>query len=127
VETADGYIEWFYIHSHPHMILPDIPVPVPMPPEREVLDARAAQEDGDIGYLQLNRRMSRIRHHVYDVMSSSVVPRGSEEWQHLEEVLREVNDGKVYRRRGATEGGRGARGGSGGGKGGGGTGVVIRG
>ena len=38
-----------------------------------------------------------------------------------------MHDGKVYRRRGATEGGRGARGGRGGGRGGGGTGVVIRG
>jgi len=37
--------------------------------------------------------------------------------------LKEVHDGKVYRRRGATEGGRGARGG---GRGSGGTGVVIR-
>jgi len=41
--------------------------------------------------------------------------------------LKEVHDGKVYHRRGATEGGRGARGGRGGGRGGGGTGVVIRG
>jgi len=39
----------------------------------------------------------------------------------LKEVLKEVHDGKVYRRRGATEGGRGGRGG---GRGGGG--VVIR-
>ena len=42
-----------------------------------------------------------------------------------------MHDGKVYRRRGATEGGRGAKGGKGGGRGGGkggsGTGVVIRG
>jgi len=121
VEAVDGYIEWFYLHSHPRMILPDIQIPVPMPPEREVLDAPAAQEDEDVGYLQLSGRMSRIRDHIYVVMSSGVVSRGSEEWQHLEEVLREVHDGKVYRRRGATEGGRGSRGG------GGGTGVVIRG
>jgi len=39
--------------------------------------------------------------------------------------LKEVHDSKVYRRLGATEGGRGARGGKGGGRGGGG--VVIRG
>jgi len=58
--------------------------------------------------------MSRIKDHVYVVMSSGVVPRGSEEWQHLEEVLKEVHDGKVYCRQGATEGGRGARGGRGG-------------
>jgi len=70
--------------------------------------------------------MSRIRDHVYVVMSSVLVPRGSEAWQHLEEVLREVHDGKVYHRWGATEGGRGSRDGSGGGRGGGGTGVVIR-
>jgi len=38
----------------------------------------------------------------------------------LEDVLKEVHDGKVYRRRGAAEGGRV------GGRGGGGTGVVIR-
>ena len=39
-----------------------------------------------------------------------------------------MHDGKVYRRWGATEGGRDARGGGkGGGRGGGGTGVVIRG
>ena len=69
VEARDGYIEWFYLHYHPHTILPDIPTPVPMPPEREVLDARAAQEDEDVGYLQLS----------YVVMSSSVVPRESEE------------------------------------------------
>jgi len=62
--------------------------------------------------------MSRIRDHVYDVMSCGLVPRGSVEWQHLEDVLKEVHDGKVYRRRGATEGGR---------AGGGSTGVVIRG
>jgi len=37
------------------------------------------------------------------------------------DVLKELHDGKVYRRRGAAEGGRGARGG------GGGTDVVIRG
>jgi hypothetical protein len=104
--------------SHPRMILPDMEVPVPMPPEREVLDAQAAQEDGDVGYLQLSGRMSSFRDHVCAVMSSGLVPQGSEEWQHLEEVLREVHDGKVYRRRGATEGSRGARGG---------TGVVIRG
>jgi len=69
--------------------------------------------------------MSRIRNHVYDVMSSGLVPRGSEEWQHLEDVLKDVHDGKVYRRRGATEGGRGAKGGGRGS--GGGPSVVIRG
>jgi hypothetical protein len=45
VEVEDGYIEWFYLHSHPRMILPDIPVPVSMPPEREVLDTQAAQKE----------------------------------------------------------------------------------
>jgi len=124
VEAVDGYIEWFYHHSHPRMILLDMSVPVSRPPEREVLDALAAQEDGEHGYLQLSGRMSRIRDHVYDVMSSGLVPRGSEEGQHLEDVLKEVHDGKVYRRQGATEGGRGATGGRGGG---GGTGIVIRG
>ena len=79
VEATEGYIEWFYQVSHPHMVLPDMPVPVPRPPEREVLDAQAAQEDGEVGYLQLRGRMSRIRYHIYDVMSSDVVPRGSEE------------------------------------------------
>jgi len=44
----------------------------------------------------------------------------------LEDALKEVYDRKIYRRRGAIEGGRGARGGRGGGRGGGGTGVVIR-
>ena len=71
--------------------------------------------------------MTRIRDHIYAMMRSGLVPKGTEEWQHLEDALREVHDGKVYRRRGATEGGRGARGGRGGGRGGGGTGVVIRG
>ena len=79
VEAVDGYNEWFYLHSHPRMILPYIPVPVPRPPEHEVLDALAAQEDGKHGYLQLSGRMSRSRDHVYVVMSSGVVPRGSEE------------------------------------------------
>jgi len=106
------------------MILPDMKVPVPRPPEREVLDALAAQEDGEHGYLQLSGRMSSNIDHVYVVMSSGLVSRGSEEWQHLEDVLKEVHDGKVYRRRGAAKGGKGARGG---GRGGGDTCVVIRG
>jgi len=74
VEAADRYIEGFYLHSHPRMILPDISVPVSMPPEHEVLDARAAQEDGDVGYIHLSGRLSRIRDHVYVVMSSDLVP-----------------------------------------------------
>ena len=109
MEAVDGYIKWFYHHFHPRMILLDMSVPVPSPPEREVLDALAAQEDGEHGYLQLSRRMSCIRDHVYVLMSSGLVPRGSEEGQHLEDVLKEVHDGKVYRRRRATEGGRGAK------------------
>jgi len=79
VEAEDGYIEWFYQVSHPRMILPDILVPVSRPPERAVLDALAAQEDGEHRYLQLSIRMSRIRDHVYVVMSSGLVPRGSDE------------------------------------------------
>jgi len=68
VEAANGYIEWFYLHSHPHMILPDIPVPKSMPPEM----------DGDVEYVQLSGRLSRIRDHIYDVMSSDLVLRGSD-------------------------------------------------
>jgi hypothetical protein len=98
---------------------------VPRPPEREILDARAAQEDGDLAYLQLSGRMSRIRYHIYVVMRSGLVPKGTEEWQHLEDALKEVHDEKVYRRRGATEGAR--CGGNGRGRGGRGDGgVVIR-
>ena len=95
VEAAEGYIEWFYQVSHLRMVLLDMPVPVPRPLEREVLDAQATQEDGEVGYLQLSGRMSRIRDHVYAVMSSGMVPRGSEEWQHLKDVLKEVHDGKI--------------------------------
>jgi len=79
VEAVEGYIEWFYHRSHPRMILPDMPVPVLRPLEREVIDARAIEEDGEHGYLQLSERMSHIRDHVYAVMFSGVVPRGSEE------------------------------------------------
>ena len=46
VEAVEGYIQLFYHWSHPHMILPDMTVPVPRPPEREVMDEVAAQEDG---------------------------------------------------------------------------------
>ena len=79
VEAAEGCIKWFYQVSHPRMVLPDMSVPVPRPPEREVLDAQAAHKDGEVGYLQLSGRMSRIRDHVYVVISSGMVPRGSEE------------------------------------------------
>ena len=51
VEAVDEYINWFYRYSHPHIVLLDMPVPVLRQPEREILDARAAQEDGDLGYL----------------------------------------------------------------------------
>ena len=61
------------------MVLLDILVPVPRPPEREVLDARAAQEDGDLAYLQLSGGMSHIRDHIYVVMRIGLVPKGTEE------------------------------------------------
>jgi len=111
VEAVDGYVDWFYRHSHPRTVLLDMLVPMSRPPESEVLDARAAHEDGDLGYLQLSGRMSRIRDHIYVMMRSGLVPKGTEEWQHLEDALKEVHDGKVYRCRGATECGRGTRGG----------------
>jgi len=61
-------------------------------------------------------------------MNSGEVQRGSDAWNHLEEVLREMHSGKVYRRRGATRGGRGSGGGRDGrGGGSGGRGIVIRG
>jgi len=34
------------------------------------------QEDGDLGYLQLSGRMSRIRDHIYVVMRSGLVLKG---------------------------------------------------
>jgi len=60
------------------MVLLEMSVPVPL--ERGVLDARATQEDEDLGYLQLSRRMSRIRDHIYVVMRSGLVPKGTKEW-----------------------------------------------
>ena len=125
LEASEGYIHGFYDVSHPCMILPDMEVPVPSPPEREAIDEIAAQEDGEHGYLELSGRLDRIRDHVYAVMSSGEVQQRSEAWKHLEEVLREVHGGKVYRRRGATQDGR-SVGGSRGCRGGG-SGVVIRG
>ena len=125
LEASEGYIHRFYDVSHPRMILPDMEVPVPRPPEREAIDEIAAQEDGEHGYLELSGRLDHIRDHVYVVMSSGEVQQRSEAWKHLEEVLREVHGEKVYRRRGATQGGR-SVGGSRGCRGGG-SGVVIRG
>jgi len=55
VETVEGYIEWFYHHSHPRMILLDMPIPMSRPPECEVIDARSAQEDGECNNLFLAR------------------------------------------------------------------------
>jgi len=106
------------------MILPDMEVLVPRPPKREAIDEIAAQKDGEHGYVKLSERLGHIKDHVYVVMFSGEVQQGSEAWQHLEEVLREVHGGMVCRRRGATQGGRGARGSKGGS---GGSGVVIRG
>jgi len=82
VEAAEGYMEWFYRIFHPRMVLRDMPVPVPRPPEREVLDVRAAQEDGDLAYLQLSGRMSRIKDHIYAIIRSGLAPKETEEWQH---------------------------------------------
>ena len=91
VEAAEEYIHWFYDVSHPRMILPDMEVSVPRPLEREAIDEIAAQEDGDHGHLELSGRLSRIRDHEYVVMSSGEVQQGSEAWQHIEEVLRDVH------------------------------------
>ena len=57
VEALEGYIHWFYDVSHPRMILPDMEVLVPRPPEREAIDEIAAHEDGDHGYLELRVRL----------------------------------------------------------------------
>ncbi|RHN40233.1 hypothetical protein MtrunA17_Chr8g0352541 [Medicago truncatula] len=64
VEAVKGYIEWFYHQSHPCMILPDMLVSMSRPPEREVIDVVAAQDDGEHGYIQLSGRLSCIREHV---------------------------------------------------------------
>jgi len=60
------------------------------------LDEVDAEEDGEQGYKDLAGRLGRIRDHVYVVMSSGVIARGSFEWVHLEDVLREVHGGHVY-------------------------------
>jgi hypothetical protein len=46
---------------------------VPRPPEREVIDEIAAQEDGHHGFLELGGRFGSIKDHVYDVMISGEV------------------------------------------------------
>ena len=110
VEAAQGYIEWFYEVSHPRMILYNLEVPVPRPPEREVIVEIAAQEDIRHWFLELGGRLGSIKDHVFAVMTSGEVQQGSEAWNHLEEILKEVHDGKVYRRWLNVEGGRGGRG-----------------
>ena len=102
-----GCIILYYNISHPRMILSVEDVQVPRPLEREALDEIVAEDDGEHGFLELGGRLGRIRNHVYVVMSSGMVPQGSEEWSYFEEVLREVHGGKVYRRRRYVGGGRG--------------------
>lgn len=84
VEAELGYIIWFYLISHPHMILPNEDVQVPRPPEQEDLDEIVVEQDGEQGYLDLARRLSCIRDQVYVVMFSDVVARGP----HNDEILR---------------------------------------
>ena len=107
MEAAEGYIQWYYDVSRPRMIHSDMEVSVSRPLEWETINEIAAQEDGEHGFLELGGRLGHIRDLVYDVMPSGEVQRGSEAWQHLEEVLREVYGGKVYHRRKAVEGVRG--------------------
>ena len=61
------------------MILPNQEVQVPEPPEGDALYEIAVEEDGKHGFLVLGGRLDRIRDHVYVVISSGLVPRGSEE------------------------------------------------
>jgi len=61
--------------------------------------------------LELTGRLSRIRDHVYIVMSSGVIAQWSPQWVHLEGILIKVYGGQVYRRMRDVEGG--ARGGRG--------------
>jgi len=55
------------------MILPNQEVPVPRPPEREVIDEIVAQEDREHRFLELGGMLGRIRDHVYAVMTSGEV------------------------------------------------------
>jgi len=73
VEAVEGYIQWYFDTFNPHMILPDMEVPVPRPPELEAIDEIATQEDKEHGYLELSGRLGRIKDHVYVVMSSGEV------------------------------------------------------
>jgi len=59
------------------MILPDQDGQVPRVPEHEALDEIVAEEDGEQGYFDLAGRLGRIRDHVYVVMFSGVIARGS--------------------------------------------------
>ena len=65
VETDQGYIRWFYLISHPHMILSDEDIQVPKPIEQKAFDEIAAEKDGEEGYLYLAGRLGCIINHVY--------------------------------------------------------------
>jgi len=54
------------------MILPNVEVAVPRPPEWEAIDEIIVDEDGEREFLELGR----IRDHVYVVMSSGEVQQG---------------------------------------------------
>jgi hypothetical protein len=73
VEADLGYNIWFYLISHPRMILPNQDVQIPRPPEHEALDEIAAEEDGEQGYLDLAERFGHIIDHIYVVMSSGLI------------------------------------------------------
>lgn len=89
------------------MILQDEDVQVPKPPEQDALDEIVVVQDGEQGYINLAKRLGRIRDHVYVVMVSGVVEQGSEEWLQLEGILGEVHGGQVYHRRCDVQGSRG--------------------
>lgn len=68
VQTAHGYIRWFYYFSHPCIILQDEDVPIPRPPKQDALDVVAAEQNEEDGYLVLTEKLDHIRDHVYAVM-----------------------------------------------------------
>jgi hypothetical protein len=70
----------------------------------EALDEIAAEQEGKHEYLDLPGMLGSTKDHVYSVMVSGAVAQGIDEWSHLEAILAEVHEGRVYRRR---RGGRG--------------------
>jgi len=108
LETAVGYIRWYFVISHPYILRQQEDVHIPMPPEKEAFDEVAVEEHEDWQWLDFKSRLARVSDHILTIIDSGELEEGSQAWMSLHAILHKAQGG-IVNHHSHSMGGRGAR------------------